>query len=107
LISSEATGFKAYIPVPQWGTRYTVPVPKPPLFGSNEVNLTLNDSGKIKSLKYGSTNGAKDLGTAISTIANQIDETDSEKAAALKNEADIIAQQQRLIKCQTNPTECK
>jgi hypothetical protein len=106
-ISNERTQFKAFVPVPQWGAEYSVPVPKPPMFGSNEVNLALYGSGKIKSLKYGTTNGAKDLGTSISTIANQFEVTDSEKAQALKDEADVIAQQQRLIKCQTKPAECK
>lgn len=106
-VSDETTEFSASVPVPQWGTEYDIPIPKPPMFGTNNLNLSLLASGKIKTLKYGATNGAKDLGSAFSTLSNKFAQTDSDKAAALKAEADVIAQQQRLIKCTATPTDCK
>lgn len=106
-VNRESTEYYAKISVPQWGTEYSIPVPKPPIFGSNTLNLNLHPSGKIKTLKYGTTNGAKDLGTTINSISEVLAETDAEKAAALKAEADVLAQQQRLLKCKTIPEECK
>ena len=104
---NEVTEYSSVIPVPQWGTLYSIPIPKPPLFGTNNLNLALYETGKIKTLKYGSINGTKDLGAAFSTLNDQLRRTDTEKALAIKNEADVIAQQQRLIRCKTTPDECK
>lgn len=106
-VSNESTEYSAIIPVPQWGAEYNIPIPKPPMFGTNTLNLSLHKSGKIKTIKYGATNGAKELGTAFNALYDEIVETDAEKAAALKAEADVIAQQQRLLNCKTNPEECK
>jgi len=106
-VSNESTEYSANIPVPQWGTEYNIPIPKPPMFGTNTLNLSLHETGKIKTLKYGTTNGSKDLGSAFNTLSDKLVETDLEKAASIKAEADVIAQQQRLIGCKTTPEECK
>jgi hypothetical protein len=50
------------------------------------------------------TVGAAAAADALESIAKT--EAASTKAAQLKAEADLIAAQQRLIKCQTNPAAC-
>lgn len=106
-ISNEITEYTSFVPVPQWGEQYHIPIPKPPLFGGNTLELTLHGNGKIKTVKYGKTNGASSLGNAITNVRSGLTETDSEKAAALKEEADVIAQQQRLLSCQTDQESCE
>lgn len=99
--------FGSSVPVPQWGVEYSVPIPRPPLFGTNTLDLTLFETGEIKSIKYGTNSGAKDLGGTLSSVKNYLEETDAELAAALKAEADVLAQQQRLIVCRATPDLCK
>lgn len=99
--------FEAKVNVPQWGESYYVPIPKPPFFGNNLINLTLHESGKIKTLKFGVTNGAKNLGASFKALNNTLVTSDEKEAKKLKDEADVLAQQQRLIVCKVTPEQCK
>ncbi len=105
--SKKIQKFEAKINVPQWGKSYYVPIPKPPLFGKNLINLTLHESGKIKTLKYGSVSGIKDFGSSIKALNDAYITTDKKEAKKLKDEADVIAQQQRLVVCKATPKQCE
>lgn len=108
LANNNVTTYTAYAPAPQLGVEYTLPIPNPPLFGENQLELSLYESGKIKSLKYGTKNAAKGLGSSIVKLNDQFDsQTNAEKAAELKAEADVMAQQQRIVVCQATPESCE
>ena len=96
------------LPVAQLGTVYNFPVQKPPLFGKQVFAASFAESGALASVQYASNTGA---GQALNVLNAAVPvlqgETTAQKAAALKAEADLIAQQQRLVQCQANPTTCK
>jgi hypothetical protein len=84
-----------------------LPVPRSAVFGAQTFALTLDDSGAITSVQYvkntgigSSINAGADLGPAIQPTSA------SQKADALKAQADLIVQQQRLTKCRADPTTC-
>jgi len=86
---------------------YTVPVPSPAVFGKTAFGIALSDSGSIASLHYGSNSGAPDALDALGAIAGAFKpSTGSDKAKELGSQADLIAAQQRLIRCEVNPTAC-
>lgn len=97
--------------IPTWSAQavvpsrdtYILPIPKPQLFGKQSLTLALNEAGGVTSLGYGSTSGAAG---AINSM-NAAMSSDAVVAAALKSEADVIAQTQRLAACQTKPADCK
>jgi hypothetical protein len=94
------------VPVPQAGTPYFLPLQKPPLFGTNSIKVSVSPAGMITILKYGSdastAAGLNTLNEAYSSLA--VDS--AEKAAALKAEADLIVQRERLLACKLVPSEC-
>lgn len=83
---------------------YPLPIPKAPLFGKQTFALTVAEDGSISMLGYGTTSGAAAVLGAVDAALKP--ETASAKAAELKAEADLIAQQQRLAVCQTRPSDC-
>ncbi|HZX83912.1 MAG TPA: hypothetical protein VFF19_10130 [Reyranella sp.] len=90
------------------GTRtYDLPIPKAALFGKQSFALALAESGAITSISYGKTAGAAGMLNSANTIVNTVDPPAATKAAAVKAEADLILQQQRLVTCQTKPADCK
>jgi hypothetical protein len=95
------------IQVPQHGTAYDLLLPKAAMFGKNGITLNLSDAGTVTKLKYGKTSGAPALANALSTAANAVVETRAEKIARMKEEADLIIQQERLVKCIAKSDECK
>jgi len=95
------------IAAPQLGTPFELPLPKAPAFGKQTVVLELAESGMITSLKFGKESGMPGATNTLSGVIGHFDgDTTSEKAAKLKAEADLIKEQQRLIRCQTNPPAC-
>jgi hypothetical protein len=82
-----------------------VPIPKAPVFGKQTFVLGLYDSGAVSNLGYAQTTGIAAVLNAAGALAAQ--DTSSAKAADLKAQADVIAQQQRLVLCTTKPAECK
>lgn len=95
------------VPVAQWGTPYDIPVPAPPKFGTNTVALIFADSGALKSVHYVNQGSAGQiLDAADATLTKAQGETATE-ASEVKAKADLIAQQQRLILCETSPKDCK
>ncbi len=97
----------SYVLVPLLST-YELPIPKARLFGKQNFALTLSDSGAISSIQYTKGTGAAAalnvLGTAATAAAP---ETAATKAADVKAQADLIAQQQRLARCQARPSQCQ
>jgi hypothetical protein len=89
------------------GTTYQLPIPRGALFGKRSVSLALTDSGALTTVGYAAGSGAADAATSVSDVlAPFAAKTTAQKAADLKDQADLIAQQQRLLKCETDPTNC-
>lgn len=84
---------------------YELPIPKAALFGKQTFALALSDAGAVSSISYGSTSGAAGTLNVLGAVANV--GTPAYEAANLKAQADVIAQQQRLVLCQTKPDQCK
>lgn len=86
---------------------YTVLLPKPVLFGGSVFSLTLSSSGAIKSLNYKTTGGtASVIEVGSSAITAATPTSAAARAADLKAQADVIAQQTRLAKCIAVPASC-
>lgn len=86
---------------------YHLPVPRGAPFGGNSLKLGLAESGAIVALGYGNTSGTAGAITAAGTIGSAMIETDAERAARLASQGDLIAAQQRLIRCQQTPKDCE
>lgn len=118
LVSLDVTGYvadlekktqiwSAPIPVPTRQS-YFLPIPSPPTFGKTAFGISLSDYGSVTSIHYGSTNGGPDLSDAAGNIATALKpKSTGDRAKEIQDQADLIAQQQRLIVCQTTPTQCK
>ena len=95
------------MPVPMRET-YQIPIPSPATFGMTSFGISLSDYGSVTSLHYGETSGASDALDAAGQIANFLKPKTSEDVPNdLKSQADLIAQQQRLIGCEVSPSTCK
>lgn len=96
------------VPVAQLGTEYTLPVPRAAAFGKQTFGAAFAESGALTSVQYVSNSGAAGvLGAANSLATIAQGETTSAKVAEVKAEADLIAQQQRLLQCKADPKSCK
>lgn len=93
--------------VPQYGTPYTLPLPRAPVFGKQSFSVALGESGAVTSLKYGKESG---IAPALTTASKAWDAAQpkgtAEKAADAKAEADLIAQQERVVRCKADPRAC-
>ncbi len=90
------------------GERYSVPIPRAAAFGKQEFEVEVAESGALKSLKYGKDSGVGGAFDALDAVAGVLQgPTAAEQAAALEAEADLIAQQQRLVQCRADPAACK
>lgn len=101
-----STIWSGYIPVGQKGVDYAIPIPSAAVFGKQVFAAAFDESGALTSIQYGKETGA---GAALNVAQSAFDAlktTDTEKASQLKAESDVIAAQQRLVKCQTTPTSC-
>jgi hypothetical protein len=94
------------VQVAQLGQRYGLPIPRAALFGKQVFGATFDDAGGLTMLQYNKESGAGPMLATIQAGAEALQTTDAERAAALKSEADVIAAQQRLVRCRTNSTGC-
>jgi hypothetical protein len=95
------------IAVPQRGRVFMLPIPHAAMFGKQSFGLALAESGAITTLKYAEESGlSSGMSAATAAFTEFRGDTTAESAAKLKAEADVIAQQQRLIRCQLNPAGC-
>lgn len=88
-------------------TPYSLPIPVGQPFGTQKFILKLAASGAITQIDYAKSTGlgsAFDAGTAVLNAAAPASAAD--QAADLKAQADLIAQQQRLARCQANIATC-
>lgn len=93
--------------VPQHGTKYDLPIQKSPWFGQNVFALDLSQSGHVTKIQYTGNRGSAELSGVISEAQTQYkDESLQDDLDKAKAEADLIYQQQRLVKCQADPAEC-
>lgn len=90
------------VPLPE---AYFLPIPKGAWFGKQTFSLALTEAGSIASVGYGKGTGTAGALAALGTAAGT--QTSAARAAELKAEADVVAQQQRLVLCQTRPDQCK
>lgn len=95
---------RARIVIPETGT-YKLPIPKAALFGKQTFSIILSEAGAVTSVGYGKNVGTAGALNALGSIAGT--QTAATEAADLRAQADLIAQQQRLVLCQTKPDQCK
>ncbi|MEC7289170.1 MAG: hypothetical protein VXW22_03640, partial [Pseudomonadota bacterium] len=78
------------------------------LFGANRFEIELSDSGIPTTLGFGVDSGVAATVTAANSVVTTAQgQSIAEQAAETKAEADLIAQQQRLIRCQANRETCE
>jgi hypothetical protein len=96
------------VAVAQFGTAYSLPVPKPAIFGKSAVSFAFADSGALTTAQFTSVNGtAQALSGLDSLLTIAQGESTASKAADVKAQADLIAQQQRLVQCLADHAICK
>lgn len=109
-ILGAATGnhvFEKEVMIPQYGESLELPIGKPRAFGESTFQVALSESGSVQSLGFSRGGGASASINAIQALAGALGgDSVAERAAAFKAEADLIAQQQRLIRCQLAPENC-
>jgi hypothetical protein len=100
--------WEGVVPVAQLGTAYSLPLPTPVLFGKEVLAASFAESGAMTSVQFTSNTGAgQALNVGNSALQAVQGETTAQKAADIKAEADLIAQQQRLVQCIADPKNCK
>jgi len=104
--SREPIFVAADIPVPL-AEHYPLPIPASPFFGTSGFALALSPAGAITKLQYSKKGGATDLADSAGGIAKAAEPASAaNQAAEVKGQADLIVQQQRLIKCKQDPVQC-
>jgi hypothetical protein len=99
--------WSAAVLVPQRGENYPLPIPKGAQFGSQVFALALSDAGTITTLQYAKKGGAAGVLSGVGAgLGAYKPQSAEDKANELKGEADLIAQQQRLIRCQLDNKSC-
>ena len=86
---------------------YDLPVPRGVPFGGNNMKLTLAESGSITLLSYGANSGISGAAGAVGAAGGAFQQIDVRRAANYEAQANVIAQQQRLIRCQQTPGACE
>jgi hypothetical protein len=85
---------------------YDVPIPGAAVFGTKSLAITFADSGALTNLEFVSKSGA---GQALNVAQAGVDAVNgraADQAAAAKAQADLIAEQQRLVACRADATKC-
>lgn len=95
------------VPVAQIGKSYSLPIPAPAMFGKQAFAAAFQESGALVSLQYASSTGAGQVLNVLNSAVTGLHETTAQKAAEIKAEADLIAQQQRLAQCLADRQGCK
>ena len=104
---AETALWSGLVPAGQHGFEYKIPVPRAAIFGKQVFAASFEESGAISSLQYNKDTGAGQLLNVVEAAAKEIQTTDEEEAAKVKAKADLIAAQQRLVRCQANPSTCQ
>jgi hypothetical protein len=100
--------YSAAVPVAQFGQDYDLLIPKAPVFGKQVFGASFSEAGALQSIQYVTTTGAGQVLNVVEAGRGATaGQTTAEKAAAVQAEADLIAQQQRLVTCRADPANCK
>jgi hypothetical protein len=91
----------------QKGVDYEIPLPKAPAFGKQVFAITFADSGALSSLQYATTSGTTSALGSLDSALTAAAGLNSRRAEALNAEANLIAAQQRLVRCQADPSSCQ
>jgi len=83
---------------------YALPMPRSVLFGKESMSLAVDDSGAVTSVGYTRQNGSA---SAVNALTGALTPSDEAKANILKGQADLIAQQTRLVQCEADSSTCK
>jgi hypothetical protein len=86
---------------------HMLPIPKPALFGKQTFNIAFTDAGAIASIGYTRASGVAAGLNALNSIATIGIAKENAQTAELKARADLIAQQQRVVLCESKPDQCK
>ncbi|OLL28140.1 hypothetical protein BTH42_29670 [Burkholderia sp. SRS-W-2-2016] len=87
---------------------YPLHIPRPAAFGTQQFALTLAESGAVTSIQYVKNSGTVNAMTGAADVLTPLKRpTTSDRVDAIKAQADLIAQQQRLATCQATPSSCK
>jgi hypothetical protein len=106
VLESDKTIATATVTVPV-DSEYTLPILKPAIFGKQVFGITLSEAGVPTVVTYNSTTGVGGALNALSAAGSTLSPNDATQAAALKAEADLIFQANRLAKCHAKPTTCQ
>ncbi len=90
-------------------SEYKIPVPRAALFGKQIFRLIVQESGAVTTIGYTKETGAPQAIGVGKSVLETLDPSAGSAArlSALKMEADIIAAQQRVVKCRADPANCK
>jgi hypothetical protein len=106
-VTSQGASFaSSNVVAPADGT-YTLPIPKAALFGKQSLGLTLSEAGAITTVDYGKLSGAPGALNAANAVATTESQSTAARAAEVKAQGDLIAAQQRLLRCQVKPAQCQ
>jgi hypothetical protein len=99
--------FTGYLTIPLAST-YQLPLPKAVFFGKESFALALSEAGAVTTIQYGKLSGSASPFNVGTAAANGLaPKSAADKAAEIQGQADLIAQQQRLIRCQAQPAQCQ
>ena len=90
----------------QKGEPYFLPIPKAVMFGKQTFNLAVGESGAVTLIQYATEVGTGQVLNVISSGLDMLQNEDTKRANAARAEADLIAAQQRLVKCRADPKNC-
>ena len=90
----------------QRGTPYSLPIPRAAMFGKQTFVLAVDPSGAATQIQYATETGVGQALNVLSTGLTELQNEDSKRAAAARAEADLIAAQQRLVRCRADPKSC-
>ena len=92
--------------VAQKGVDYQMPIPKAALFGKKNFVAKFDESGALNWVQYASSPGAGQALNVLNAGLTAVKDSTGAKAAELNAEAELIAAQQRLVRCRATPKDC-
>jgi hypothetical protein len=92
--------------VAQMGRCYEVPIPRAAVFGKQQLGASFHESGAMTMVQYVSSPGAGQVLNVLNSALGLSKEIADKQAAELGAEANLIAAQQRLMRCKTDPSKC-
>ncbi|NNC46856.1 MAG: hypothetical protein HKO13_00280 [Sphingomonas sp.] len=98
---------RAQMRVPQWGREYMLPLPKAVWAGEQKLSLTLSPGGEVTSFGAKKTTGTAAVLGSITETYDRFNQTDSEEAAAINAETDVLAAHARRVRCESDPAACE